>query len=77
MSSSSSESAEAVLVCVTRLSNPAPVISWTLGDHIISGDLYTQTDSPEPLEPHKVTSSSELRYTFSREQEGQQVKLEI
>ena len=50
---------------------------WRLGDHIISGDLYTQTDSPEPLEPHKVTSSSELKYTFSREQEGQQVRPEI
>ena len=64
-------------MCVTRLSNPAPVISWRLGQELLPTELYNQTDSPEPLQPHKVTSTSELRYTFSREHQGQQVRPEI
>ena len=62
-----------VVRCVTRLSNPAPQISWRLGSELLSTDLHTQTEAPEPREPGKLMATSELRYTFNREHEGKQV----
>ena len=62
-----------VVKCVTRLSNPAPLISWRLGPELLSTDLHTQTEAPEPREPGKLMATSELRYTFNREHEGKQV----
>ena len=59
--------------CVTRLSNPAPLISWRLGSELLSTDLHTQTEAPEPREPGKLMATSELRYTFNREHEGMEV----
>ena len=62
-----------VVRCVTRLSNPAAQISWRLGPSLLSPDLHTQTEAPEPSEPGKLMTTSELRYTFNREHEGKQV----
>ena len=68
-----SESAVSVVMCVTRLSNPAPLITWRLGPDLLSAEFHNQTEGPEPLEPGKLVTTSELRYTFTREHEGQQV----
>ena len=62
-----------VVTCVTRLSNPAALITWRLGPEPLPAEFHSQTEAPEPLEPGKLVTTSELRYTFTREHEGQQV----
>ena len=62
-----------VVRCVTRLSNPAALITWRLGPDPLSSEFHSQTEAPEPGEPGKLVTTSELRYTFTRAHEGQQV----
>ena len=40
--------------CDTRYSNPAPSITWTLGDQIIASNSYNQTNAPEKNIAQKV-----------------------
>ena len=40
--------------CDTRFSNPAPRISWKLGDQMIASSAYNQTNAPEKNIAHKV-----------------------
>ena len=63
------ESKMSVVSCVTRFSNPAPTISWKLGDTILPS--YNQTDKAEVTAANKVRSESWLKQEFSQENTGE------
>ena len=67
------ESRVEVVRCVTRHSNPAPSISWRLGDRQLESAVQTNR-SEEGEGGTKWRSESVLSYTFSRQQLAGQLR---
>ena len=55
-----------VVRCVTRFSNPAPVISWSVSGDQLPVNSYNQTDTAEQTAGNKVMSESVLVHQFSQ-----------
>ena len=61
--------------CVTRYSNPAPTISWRLGESRLTSAV--QTNRTEEEEETKWRSESVLSYTFSQSQLAAKLSCEV
>ena len=66
------EEKEEEVSCVTRFSNPAPLIQWFLGDAQLTN--ATQTNVSELEEPRKWRSESRLRHKFVKEDLGRRLR---
>ena len=49
---------ESVVRCTARLASPAPVLTWRLGDTVLSGT--SQTDTEEPGHPGQMKLSKAI-----------------
>ena len=65
---------EQVLFCESRGGNPAPALTWSLGDVVLPS---TQRNDSQGEEGRQWTAISKLVYTFTKADNGRQLKCSV